>query len=83
MKPQEATYGERRFRRSAVAFQGPDGFLFAKPHVGALQGGPWAVEVFARDVGIVFEQTQGECIGSEEITADWCIVDLPPDEEDE
>eukprot|EP00959_Pyramimonas_sp_CCMP1952_P256825 5365707-Pyramimonas_sp.AAC.1 len=24
MKPQEVRFGERRFRRSAVAFQGPD-----------------------------------------------------------
>eukprot|EP00959_Pyramimonas_sp_CCMP1952_P029660 622609-Pyramimonas_sp.AAC.1 len=32
MKPQAIRFGEQRFRRSAVAFQSPDGFLFAKPH---------------------------------------------------
>eukprot|EP00959_Pyramimonas_sp_CCMP1952_P314604 6585563-Pyramimonas_sp.AAC.1 len=83
MKSQEAKYGEQRFQTSAVASQGLDESLFAKPHAGALQGGPWAVKVFTRVNGTVFEQTQDEFIGSEEIAADWCIVGSPPAEEDE
>eukprot|EP00959_Pyramimonas_sp_CCMP1952_P465265 9488008-Pyramimonas_sp.AAC.1 len=51
MRDHEARFGRHRFLNAAVCFQGPEGILFAKPNVGALQGDPWAVKVFTRDIG--------------------------------
>eukprot|EP00959_Pyramimonas_sp_CCMP1952_P043389 907447-Pyramimonas_sp.AAC.1 len=45
----EACCGERRLRRAAVCFRGPDGVMFAQPRAVAFQGDLLAVhESFAR-----------------------------------
>eukprot|EP00959_Pyramimonas_sp_CCMP1952_P002053 42194-Pyramimonas_sp.AAC.1 len=57
-KEKEARRGGPRFRAAAVCLGGPDGHFSARPRAGALQGDPWAVEIFIRDVGGVFQQAQ-------------------------
>eukprot|EP00959_Pyramimonas_sp_CCMP1952_P142128 2974772-Pyramimonas_sp.AAC.1 len=58
MQEGEHVYGEQTFKFSAVCFRGHDGHRFVKPWVGALQGDPWAVKVFVRDIGDCFEEAQ-------------------------
>eukprot|EP00959_Pyramimonas_sp_CCMP1952_P451701 9457565-Pyramimonas_sp.AAC.1 len=70
MRDLQARFGERRFRRAAVCFQGPDGIIFARPRVGALQGYPWAVEVSTRDMGTVFQEVQKLHVQSGDPTAE-------------
>eukprot|EP00959_Pyramimonas_sp_CCMP1952_P365453 7653636-Pyramimonas_sp.AAC.1 len=72
MKDGEGRFGAQRLHLSTVCFVGTDGIFFAKPTVGALQGDPWAVKVFIRDIGTVFQRAQEDFQESGELTAKWC-----------
>eukprot|EP00959_Pyramimonas_sp_CCMP1952_P063830 1333585-Pyramimonas_sp.AAC.1 len=72
MKEGEARFGIQRLQLSTVCFSGLDGVFFAKPTVGALQGDPWVVTVFTRDIGGVFARAQQDHHNSQDETATWC-----------